>query len=86
MIQELYPGKCHIVNYYICSVSKLKLILLLHILGLDKVPRFLSDTMLPTSSPERTMEATVLVNGGYDPCHYEVNFCSKNIEKPHMKL
>ena len=41
-------------------------------LGLDKLPRFLSDTMLPTTSPEKTMEATVLVNGGYDPCHYEV--------------
>ena len=40
--------------------------------GLDKLPRFLSDTMLPTTSPERTMEAKVLTNGGYDPCQYEV--------------
>ena len=45
--------------------------------GLDKLPRFLSETMLPTTSPEKTMEATVLVNGGYDPCHYEVTFFTK---------
>ena len=45
--------------------------------GLDKLPRFLSETMLPTTSPEKTMEATVLVNGGYDPCHFEVTFFTK---------
>ena len=49
-----------------------------YLAGLDKLPRFLSETMLPTTSPEKTMEATVLVNGGYDPCHYEVTFFAQN--------
>ena len=41
--------------------------------GLDKVPQFISDTMLPNTSPDKAAEASVLVNGGLDPCKYEVS-------------
>ena len=42
-------------------------------LGLEKSPKFLSDTMLPTISPEAAAAAAVLAAGGYDPCQFEVN-------------
>ena len=42
------------------------------ILGLDKVPQFLSDTLkLPQTSPDISAQSTVLVQGGYDPCLYD---------------
>ena len=40
-------------------------------LGLDKVPQFLSDTLkLPQTSPDTSAQSAVLVQGGYDPCLY----------------
>ena len=66
MIIELYPGMklcaCH-------SIIKHHEYL---ILGLDKVPQFLSDTLrLPQLNPDTSAQSTVLVQGGYDPCQYD---------------
>ena len=72
MIEELYPGQYNTPDVA-CDARNCTVII-----GLDKLPRFLSDTMLPTTSPEKTMEATVLVNGGYDPCHYKVRMNRPN--------
>ena len=46
---------------------------LIIITGLDKTPNFLADTMLPNISPEVAAEASVLSNGGLDPCEYAVS-------------
>ena len=41
--------------------------------GLEQTPKFLSETMLPNVRAEAAAEASVLANGGYDPCQYAVN-------------
>ena len=46
--------------------------------GLDRLPNFLADTMQPNISPDVAAEASVLANGGLDPCQYAViqyHFC-----------
>ena len=40
--------------------------------GLDKDPKFISDSMSAVTPPEKAAEAAVLVSGGFDPCQYEV--------------
>ena len=69
MMEELYPGmsfslgKC-LKPVYINGCIALP--------GLDKSPKILVDTMLPTISPDNAARASVLVNGGYDECQYRV--------------
>ena len=41
--------------------------------GLDRLPTFLADTMLPNISPDVAAEASVLANGGLDSCEYVVS-------------
>ena len=48
--------------------------------GLDKVPSILVDTMLPNVDPETAAEKSVISNGGYDPCQYNVNFFFKQLK------
>ena len=36
--------------------------------GLDHLPTFLSDTMMPNINPDSAAEALVLASGGYDAC------------------
>ena len=40
--------------------------------GLDKDPKFISDSMSTSTPPEKAAESAVLVSGGFDPCQYQV--------------
>ena len=44
----------------------------LNVSGLDKVPQFLRETMLPNIAPETAAQASVTINGGYDPCQHDM--------------
>ena len=39
--------------------------------GLDKDPKFISDSMSAVTPPEKAAESAVLVSGGFDPCQYQ---------------
>ena len=65
MMSELYPGKTS--PYFKeshCSI--------LNVSGLDKVPQFLRETMLPNIAPETAAQASVTIKGGYDPCQHDI--------------
>ena len=40
--------------------------------GLDKSPKYIYGSMSAAVSPDLTAESGVVVNGGFDPCQYEV--------------
>ena len=54
--------------------------------GLDKVPTILVDTMLPNVNPETAAKKSVIINGGYDPCHYNVSFFCLSINLISLRL
>ena len=68
MKQDLYPGTCH--TYKFISYLHIKDLIKT---GLDRLPNFLADTMLPNINPDVAAAASVLANGGLDPCEYAVN-------------
>ena len=41
--------------------------------GLEKAPSIFVDTMLPNVNPETAAKKSVIINGGYKPCQYNVN-------------
>ena len=44
--------------------------------GLKAPLEILRDTMMPDISPDTLAESAVQVDGGYDPCHFNVsNYC-----------
>ena len=52
--------------------------------GLDQLPTFLSDTMMPNINPDSASEALVLASGGYDACQNVVRDNSDHV--PHSKF
>ena len=48
--------------------------------GLDKDPKFISDSMSAVTPPEKAAESAVLVSGGFDPCQYQA------VPSWHLKL
>ena len=70
MRNDLYPGGIILSRN---NAPSSKWSSLTKISGLEKAPKFLSDSMLPNVPAEVTAEASVLANGGYDPCQYAVN-------------
>ena len=65
MMSELYPGK---TSPYFKEPD----CIILNVSGLDKVPQFLRETMLPNIAPETAAQASVTINGGYVPCQHDM--------------
>ena len=68
MNSDYYPGSSSALQSPHRKYPKIDFIT-----GLDKVPSVLVDTMLPNVNPETAAKKSVIINGGYDPCQYNVS-------------